>query len=89
MKKEKINAYKKKFEGIVKKIAKPIATIEFNRIIYNPKYERFAKSRTKIHARIPNELLDKIKLNDEVVIVKCRPLSKTVHHIITKIKEIK
>ena len=87
MEKEKINPYRKKFEGIVKKIAKPIVTVEFERIIYNPKYERFSRSKTKIRARAPQELFNKIKLNDQVIIAECRPLSKTVHHIVIQIKE--
>jgi ribosomal protein S17 len=87
MEKEKINPYKKRFEGTVKKVSKPIVTVEFNRIMHNPKYERFSKTRTSIRAKVPKELLDKIKVHDHVILVECRPLSKTVHHIIVKIKD--
>ena len=87
MEKEKINPYQKKFEGTVKKVSKPIVTVEFDRIIHSPKYERFSKARTTIRARVPKELLNKIKVNDHVVLVECRPLSKAVHHVIVKIKD--
>ncbi len=86
MEKQKINPYRKCFEGTVKKVSKPIVTIEFNRIAHNPKYERFSKARTSIRAKVPKELLDKIKVNDKVILIECRPLSKTVHHVIVKIK---
>lgn len=84
--KEKINPHKKTFEGIVKKIVKPTAIIEFQRTIYHSKYERFSKSKTKIKARIPSNLLDKIKINDLVVAGECQPISKTIHHVIKSIK---
>ena len=87
MEKEKINPYKKKYEATVKKVSKPIVTVEFERIIHHPKYERFSKAKTNIRARVPKDLLDKIKINDKVILVECRPLSKAVHHIIVKIKD--
>jgi len=86
MKKEKINPHKKTFEGIVKKIVRPTAVIEFQRTVYHSKYERFSKSKTRIKARIPKELLEKIKLGDLVVVGECQPISKTIHHVVKTIK---
>ncbi len=86
MKKEKINPHKKTFEGIVKKIVLPTAVIEFQRTVYHPKYERFSKAKTRIRARIPHELLEKIRLGDLVIIVECQPVSKTVHHVVKSIR---
>ena len=41
------------FKGtVIKKFQKRIA-IEFERMIYVKKYERYKKSKTKIHARLP------------------------------------
>jgi len=44
------------FEGIVIKKFPKRVTISFERMIYVRKYERYAKSKTKIHARLPEKL---------------------------------
>jgi len=70
------------FEGkVIKKFHKRIA-IEFERMIYVRKYERYAKSRTKIHARLPICMEDKINLGDIIRIKECRPLSKIIHFVV-------
>lgn len=79
---EEIRSYKKTFKGKVTKIVKPVATIEFEKTIYHSKFERFSRKTINIKARIPKELLDKIKVGDEAIVVQCRPLSKTIHHIV-------
>jgi len=67
------------FEGIViKKFHKRIV-IEFERMIYIRKYERYAKSRTKIHARLPICMEDQIEIGDLIKVQECRPLSKIIH----------
>jgi small subunit ribosomal protein S17 len=80
--KEKITSYKKTFKGEVIRVVKPVATIKFEKVTYHSKFERFSKRTIKIKAKIPSELLDKIKVGDEVTIAQCRPLSKTIHHVI-------
>jgi len=87
--KEEIGSYKKKFKGKVTKIVKPVATIEFEKTTYHPKFERFSKSTVRIKARIPEKLLDKINVGDEAIVAQCRPLSKTIHHIVKQINENK
>ena len=82
MKKENINPYSKKVEGIIKKITKQNALVQKEQVRFYPKYERFTKRTVKIHARIPKELMDKIKVGQIVTIAECRPLSKTVRHIV-------
>ncbi len=84
--KEEIRSYKKTFRGKVTKIVKPVATIKFEKTIYHPKFERFSKNTINIKARISKEFLDKIKVGDEATIVECRPLSKTIHHIVKQVK---
>ncbi|HJX49972.1 MAG TPA: 30S ribosomal protein S17 [Candidatus Nanoarchaeia archaeon] len=76
------------FEGkVIRKFPKRV-TIEFERMIYVKKYERYAKSRTKIHARLPEILEKEINLGDLIQVQECRPLSKIIHFIVTKkIKE--
>jgi len=72
------------FEGkVIKKFPKRI-TIEFERMIYIRKYERYAKSKTKIHARLPVCIEDRINIGDIVLVRECRPLSKIIHFVVIK-----
>jgi len=59
--------------------------IEFERVLYISKYERYEKRKSKMHARIPKELEGQISVGDRVQIAECRPLSKIMHAIVTKI----
>jgi len=77
----------RKFEGIVKKIVGQRAVLELKRMIYYPKYERFARLKSKLHAHIPKCLGGKIKIGDHVEVGECRPLSKIIHFVV--IGEIK
>jgi len=52
--------------------------------LYDKKYERFEKRRTKINARLPDCLKNEIQLGDWIEIKECRPLSKIIHFIATK-----
>lgn len=70
------------FKGIVKKIYGKRAVIEFERVVYNAKYERYAKEKTRIHAHIPACLLEKIKIGNSVRASECRPLSKIIHFVV-------
>lgn len=58
--------------------------IEFQRVIYDRKYERYDKRRTRLHARVPKELEHDIQVGDWIEIKECRPLSKIIHFIVTK-----
>ena len=72
------------FEGkVTSKFHKRIA-IEFERMIYIKKYERYAKSKTKIHARLPICMENEINIGDLVRVQECRPLSKIIHFVVTK-----
>lgn len=76
------------FYGIVTKMFPRRIVIQFERKIYVRKYERFAKAKTKLHARISRCMEDKIKVGDYVKIKECRPLSKIIHFVlIEKIKD--
>ena len=85
-----VRARGRTFEGkVVKKFPKR-AVIEFERTIYVRKYERYKKSRTKIHARLPENMADKINIGDLIKVQECRPLSKIIHFIvIEKVEKIK
>ena len=70
------------FEGnVIKKFPKRVV-IEFGRTIYVRKYERYKKSKTKIHARLPKCMEDEIKIGDYVKVKECRPLSKLIHFVV-------
>jgi len=79
-----INSRGRIFEGIViKKFPKRIVLL-YARTIYVRKYERYAKSRTKIHARLPNIFEKEINIGDLIQIQECRPLSKMIHFVVIK-----
>lgn len=78
------------FKGTVIKIFNQRVVIEFERLIYIKKYERFAKASTKLHAYLPKCMIGKINVGDIIKIGECRPLNKIVHFaVIEKIKEKK
>lgn len=78
------------FEGIVTKKFQKRVVIEFERMVYIRKYERYAKFKTKIHARLPEEMEKEINLGDLVKVRECRPLSKIIHFVvIQKLKDSK
>ncbi|MDP3966346.1 MAG: 30S ribosomal protein S17 [archaeon] len=67
------------FKGVViSKNEKRIA-IEFERMIYIKKYERYARTKTKIHARLPRCREKEVNIGDLVRVRECRPLSKIIH----------
>jgi small subunit ribosomal protein S17 len=70
------------FEGVVIRKFPKRVTIEFERMVYIKKYERYKKSKTKIHARLPDCIKDHVKVGDHVRIGECRPLSKLIHFIV-------
>lgn len=71
------------FEGTVTKKFDKRIVIEFERTVRVPKYERFMKKKTKLHARIPRGM--DVNVGDYVKVSECRPLSKMIHFILTGI----
>ncbi len=72
------------FEGKVTKKFNKRITIEFERMIYIQKYERYSKLRTKIHARLPRCMEEQINIGDLIKVQECRPLSKIIHFVVIK-----
>ncbi len=71
------------FKGtVISKFPKRVC-IEFERTIYVPKYERYSKKKTKLHARLPDCLEKGIEIGDYIEIIECRPLSKIIHFVVT------
>ncbi len=72
----------KKFIGIVTSAKAPkTVTVEFNRYVLIPKYERYEKRKTKIYAH--NEL--NAKEGDIVLVGETRKISKTKSFVVLKI----
>ena len=72
------------FKGkVVRKFPKRV-TIEFERTLYIKKYERYAKKKTKLHARLPECMSKDINIGDYIEIKECRPISKIIHFIVLK-----
>ncbi len=72
------------FEGRVTKKFATRVVIEFERMIYVRKYERYYKSKTKIHAHLPTCMENQIQIGDLIRIQECRPLSKIIHFVVIK-----
>ena len=71
------------FKGkVVSTKAHKSAIIEWTRLRFVPKYERYEKRKTRI--QVHNPICMDIKENDLVEIKECRPLSKTKRFVITK-----
>jgi len=72
------------FRGtVIKKFPKRVV-IEFERTLYIEKYERYSKSKTKLHARLSDCLAPSINIGDYIEIVECRPLSKIIKFVVSK-----
>jgi small subunit ribosomal protein S17 len=72
------------FRGtVIRKFPKRLV-IEFERTLYIKKYERYAKKKTKLHARLSDCLAHSINVGDYVEIMECRPLSKIIKFTVMK-----
>ena len=72
------------FEGTVTKKFPKRVVVEFERTVYIKKYERFYKKKTRLHARLPDEMESEINIGDYIEIMECRPLSKIIHFIVLR-----
>lgn len=77
------------FEGQVTKVLPGRVTIEFERMLKLPKYERYEKRKTKIHARLPECMKNDVAIGDLIQISETRPISKMIHCIVSKVIKIK
>jgi small subunit ribosomal protein S17 len=81
---KKINPRGRSFEGeIIKKFSDRIV-IQFERLLYLRKYERYEKRKTKLQAKVPMEMQGKIQVGDYIEIKECKPISKSIHFIVIK-----
>ena len=73
------------FEGNVIKKLPGRVTIQFERMLKIPKYERYEKRKTKIHARLPDCMKDDCDVGDLIQIAETRPISKMIHFVVSKV----
>jgi len=67
---------------IVSTKAQKTVTVQWNRRVYIPKYERYLSKRSKVKAHNPDL---KLKEGDTVVIKECRPISKTKKFVVVEV----
>ncbi len=77
------------FEGTVIRKLHGRVTIAFERMLRLPKYERYEKRRTKIHARLTDCMKDDVNVGDLIQISETRPISKMIHFVVSKIIKVK
>ena len=82
-----LSARGREFRGTVIKIFPRRLTIEIERFIYIPKFERYMKKKSKMHARLPDCLVSQVKIGSYVKIAECRPLSKIIHHVVVGVEK--
>ena len=70
------------FEGFVTKKFPKRVVVEFERTVFVPKYERFYKKQTILHARLPDSMANEINVGDYIRLMETRPLSKIIHFIV-------
>lgn len=65
---------------VVSKGAKKTVVVEREYLLYIPKYERYAKNRSKLHAHLPSCI--EVNVGDTVKLQQCRRLSKTKNWVV-------
>lgn len=79
----KLSARGRQFTGtVVSTKMRRTAVVEFERLNYLGKYERYEKSRTRLKAHNPDCI--NAKDGDVVNIMECRPLSKTKNFVVVQ-----
>lgn len=77
----KVRGIKLEGEVVSNKMQKNIV-IERERTVYNQKYERYEKRRSRKHAHLPPCIIKEI--GDHAVIMECKPLSKAVSFVVVE-----
>lgn len=70
---------------IIKTSMQKTATVEWPRLFFLPKYERYEKRRTRVKAHLPECI--EAKKGDTVRLVETRPISKTKNFVIVEVLE--
>jgi len=81
----KLSLRGRSFKGYVIRIRHKRVVIEFERVLFIRKYERYEKRKTRIHAHLPDCLAEKVNIGSYVKVMECRPLSKMIHHVVVEV----
>ena len=82
---DKLKLRGRRFQGTVVKKLHGRVKIEFERLLYDRKYERYEKRKTNIHARLPDCLNEEVEEGDYIEVAETRPISKTIHCVVVKV----
>ena len=75
----------KLFEGtVINAKAKGTAVIQKESPIYFKKFKRYGRSKNKIHAHVPSNII--VQEGDHVIAAECRPISNSVSFVIVEVK---
>lgn|SRR3989338_5711003 len=77
-----VGTHGRTFEGFVIKKFQTRVVVDFERMVYVKKYQRFYKKKTRLHARLPIKI--DIEIGDYIRIQQCRPLSKIIHFVVVE-----
>jgi len=84
---KKVDGYSlrgREFVGVVvKDSGNKTVTIEFPRLIYLSKYERYEKRKSRLKVHVPSG--KKLNLGDKIRVVETRPISKTKNFILVEV----
>lgn len=70
---------------IIKTNVHKTAILEFSRLHFIPKYERYEKRRTKL--KVHNPTCINAKKGDKVTVMETKPISKTKNFVIIEVKK--
>jgi small subunit ribosomal protein S17 len=73
------------FEGFVIKKLNGRLTIQFERMLHVPKYDRYEKRKTKVHARLTPCMQNEVEVGDLISVAETRPISKTINFVVAKV----
>ena len=73
------------FQGEVVKVLPGRVSIQFERMLKLPKYERYEKRKTKIHARLSDCMKNNVAVGDLIEIAETRPISKMIHFVVSRV----
>ena len=66
---------------VVRAAARKTVVVEWPRLHYISKYERYERRRTRVQVHVPDQFSN-IAVGDVVRIGECRPISKTKHFVL-------
>ena len=76
----------RRFVGkVIRAAAQKTVVVEWPRLYYLPKYERYEKRRTRVAVHVPDGVT--VTVGDTVSIAECRRISKSKQFVIIEVKK--